>query len=128
MHYLNSIIIVASVAIVTGCGQSPSSASSKFYMDISEGHIEEAMTFIDLAAADSKGFSKAKLKAALIAKSDAYNKVDCGGLKSANIVNEDIRGDIANQKIELVCKSGKMMADTNKMIKTKEGWRIAVGS
>lgn len=122
------IAVVAIAGLLAGCGQSPSGVTEKFYMAASEGRVEDALTIVDLADAESKGLSRAKVKAGLASMSDKLNKVDCGQLKSVNVVSEDVRGDLASQKVELLCKSGKKIQDTVKLTKTKNGWRISLGS
>lgn len=123
---IRRIAVLLATAMLIGCGQSPSGVVSKFYMDASGGHIEDALTAVDLVAAESKGLSRAKVKAGLVSMSDKLNKVDCGQLKSVNVVSEDVRGELATQKVELVCKSGKKVTDTIKLTKTADGWRITL--
>lgn len=120
------IAVLAVACLLAGCGQSPSGVTEKFYMATSEGRIEDALTVIDLAAAEGKGLSKAKVKAGLVSMSDKLNKVDCGKLKSVNILSEEVRGDLAALKIELLCNSGKKMQDNTKLSKTKEGWLVSL--
>ena len=120
------IAVLAVAGLLAGCGQSPSGVTEKFYMAASEGRIEDALTVIDLAAAEGKGLSRAKVKAGLVSLSDKMNKVDCGKLKTVSVVSEDVRGDLASLKLELVCNSGKKVQDNIKLSKTKEGWRVSL--
>lgn len=120
------IAVLAVAGLLAGCGQSPTSVANKFYMDASKGNIEDALSMVDLAAAEGKGFSRAKVKAGLVSMSDKLNKADCGKLKSVNVLSEEVRGDLVSQKIELLCNSGKKMQDNIKLSKTKEGWRVSL--
>lgn len=120
------IAVLAVAGLLAGCGQSPSGVSEKFYMDASKGNIEDALSMVDLAAAEGKGLSRAKVKAGLVSLSDKMNKVDCGKLKTVSVVSEDVRGDLASLKLELVCNSGKKVQDNIKLSKTKEGWRVSL--
>jgi len=112
--------------LLAACGGKPSGVVEQFYMAVSEGKIQESMSYMDIEGFAGRGLSPNKIRAGLTQSSHTYNKVDCGGLKEVKVTSEEIRGDIAHLKFTLVCKSGKTKDESSAAIKTKDGWKLTV--
>lgn len=113
---------------LAACSPSPASLVSDFHKDVSDGNIEQALSMIDLQQATGLGFSEGKIRAALTSQSQKYNGVKCGGVKKVDIKNEEVRGDIAVIKYDVICKSGMKASTDSKdnLAKVNGKWRIAI--
>ena len=126
MKFRLAIFSAFVMSLLTACSPSPSSVIKDFYIDVSDGKIDEALGLFDLEQATSQGFSRDKLRSALMSKSDEIHNEKCGGLAEVKVLNEEVRGDIATQKVRLTCKTRAWKDVDGKLMKGKDGWRVVV--
>lgn len=120
------IMLATFASIMAGCSSGPSSIAGDFYQNVSDGQIEKAVAMIDLKQAEGVGVSEGKLRAALTGQSKKFNAVDCGGLKDVSVTSEEVRGDVAVLKLDLICSSGKKTTAKETLVKVDGKWKITI--
>lgn len=124
MKFTYLISGIATATLLVACGGNPATITKQFYLSVSEGKIDEALKLFDVKQAQAQGFSREKLRAALAARFSRFNSDSCGGLTDVVIVSEEVRGEIANQKIELVCAKGPTTKTNARLMKSDGSWRL----
>jgi hypothetical protein len=116
----NFVVSLATLAALSGCGNSPESTVKDFYINIEKGEISEAKKA--LSPQLSAFLGDRKLSASLAGETERIGK--CGGIKS--IRSEfDTKGEVAvgtttvEYKGECTAKSEK-----TKLVKENGSWKI----
>ena len=117
-----AILALLIVIFLAGCSPGPGKTVQKFFRAVDAGEVEDAMGYLSASSIQSMGYEK--LQAGLVDMS--YQMAAQGGLKSVNILDQSVNGDIAQVVVEIVLGDGT--ADTNRMdlIKESGDWKIRV--
>jgi len=121
-----TLVVTACTTLLAGCSPAPSSVVENFYKSVSNGEIEKAISLIDLKQAESMGVSEGKLRGGLSSQSQKYNAENCGGIKEVSTTSEEVRGDIAVLKVDVICKTGKKTSAKETLMKVDGKWKIAI--
>ncbi|RMH42604.1 MAG: DUF4878 domain-containing protein [Gammaproteobacteria bacterium] len=122
----NKILIVFAIllgaTLLTGCSAGPGKTVQRFFVAIDKGEIEEAIGYLSSSTIQSLGYDK--WRAALI---EASNQMAAeGGLKSVKVVEETVKGDIAQVTVKIVMGNGSEESDSVDLIKEDGDWKIRI--
>ncbi len=121
-----ALVVTACTALLAGCSPAPSSVVEDFYKSISNGEIEKAISMIDLKQAESVGVSEGKLRGGISSQSKKYNAENCGGIREVITTSEEVRGEVAVLKVDVICKTGKKTSAKETLLKVDGKWKITI--
>jgi hypothetical protein len=111
---------VALLLVFACAGNSPASTVERFYRDIGDGKVDDALDL--LSEQTIKTIGKEKLLAGLRKATRAA--LDKGGIKGVEITNEQIANELAN--VTAIVRYGNGSAETErvKLVKESLSWRL----
>ncbi|MDP2824593.1 MAG: DUF4878 domain-containing protein [Sulfuritalea sp.] len=119
-RYLGGTVILASLALLSGCAKSPESTVENFYRSLAKGEITEAKGYVSAQLVGMMG--DGKLSAALSGETERIR--DCGGIKSIEVRLQgegEIRSGVATVTYGGKC-SPKI--EKTKLVKEDGKWKI----
>ncbi len=107
--------------LVAGCQLGgPEAVVKKFYRAIEKGNLEEAMSLLSSRITKTLGEEKMKSGLAEVAR-DMQQK---GGVKSLEVTEVNVTGEIADAQVKLVFGNGSIDTEKVKLIKEEGSWKI----
>lgn len=108
--------------LLAGCSVGPRVVVQNFFQAVDNGNIDEAMGYLSTSTIQSLGYGK--WQAALIEGSQQMAAQ--GGLRSINIVNETINGDIAQITFRITMGDGSEETNNVDLVKEDGNWKIRI--
>lgn len=109
--------------LLPACGnQSPSSVIKNSILAMEKGEITEAKSYLDDALKTTQ--NEGRISAALSAQTVKIK--NHGGIASIEVTKEDITGEVADVFYVTHFKDGAKDATSDRLIKTKSGWKITL--
>ena len=114
--------LLLTTALLSACGAAgPSSTVRKFYGYLEAADAEKAITLISSEVTGT--FARPKILAAL---EEGIREIKAkGGIRSHRIESEEIEGDEATVRSAVDYGNGEASSDVNKLIREKDGWKLA---
>ena len=113
-------VLLLFATFLTGCSSGPGSTVQKFFQAVDKGKVEESMGYLSSSTIQALGHEK--WQAALIEMSNQMSTQ--GGLKSVDINEETVNGDIAQITVTVIMKDGSEDTDRMDLIKEDGDWKI----
>jgi uncharacterized protein DUF4878 len=113
-------VLVLAVLPLACVGHSPSATVKAFYKAVSEGHTDEAIDLLSARTINTVG--RDKLRAGI--QNSAQKMLDKGGVKSMDVTEEKVAGDVAQVTIILKYGNGEQEIENVKLVKEEKGWRL----
>lgn len=114
------MMLALTLLFLAACGNSPRSAVKAFYDAVEEGRVEDALKMVSSQVTSSIGIDKTR--AAL--QSATREIHDKGGLKSLDIVKEDVVGEVAEVEVRIHYGNGTEETEKVKVVKENGEWKI----
>lgn len=123
MKYLSALLL-ATALLTSGCFKpGPAATVKSFYHHMEKGELDEA---IELMSADARSdVPRDKMKVGM--QQATRELADKGGIKSINVLNEDVIGQTAEITVEIKYGNGDTDVDKNSLIQENGKWRIQPG-
>ena len=118
---LSILAVFTALLLFSACaGNSPASTVKRFYRDIGDGKVDDALDLLSAQTITTVG--KEKLLAGLQKATRAA--LDKGGIKDVEITNEQIANELAN--VTAIVRYGNGSAETEKvkLVKESMSWRL----
>lgn len=117
-----AIALLFASLLLTGCGGGPGSTVEKFFEAVGAGEIDEAITYLSNSTIQTLGTDK--WKAVLSDLTRAINEE--GGIKSVEILDEAVTGDLATVTFSLRMGNGSEDTDSVELFKENDNWKIYI--
>ena len=121
-YRLLSVLFVLAALIVVGCGPAgPAEAVEDFYYHIEEGELDDAVEMFSEQIMSV--ISREKLKTGLAEQTREMKQN--GGIKSFEILSEEITGQVADVRIRIEYGNGESEEQDIHLTKIDGAWKLA---
>ena len=111
------------LSLLTACGsQNPSSVVKDAILALEKGEITEAKSYMDDSVKNAQ--NEGRVSAAMSAKTVKIKRH--GGISNVEITKEGVTGEVADISYVIHFKDGSNITDSDRLIKTRSGWKIAL--
>lgn len=116
---LKTTILVIGITLLSACnsfGRSPGDTVEKFYNELENGEVNQAMDLLSDDFVDT--FGKPKIKMGMSEQVDKYKGAEI------EIKEEEINGDVATVTYEITLEDGTEKNETAKLVKEDGEWKL----
>lgn len=101
----------------------PAATVKKFYLHMDKGELDEGIHLLSIQIRSQMGDQKLRIALAEAARTIKQQKQ---GIKSIEVVSEDIQGQIATSTLLITYGNGARERDVSKLVKERDEWKIAM--